>query len=354
MKSLKLDIFREKLLEVFNDKYPNYKVGEYINGPSNIVSWLSVIDCPSYLRIAEVIIVDKFSPNDTPCDSLLIIDYVNSYSGRYDNVDNALTYMKSVLSDASKRKEANEGEWRPWKHVPISTDKITVNTIGDINKAYLVTGRCNGKTLFYQNVLKYVFGFKIKDVIFNDPATIVFWSDGEKTVVQCQNGEEFDPEKGLAMAISKKIYGNNHAYYDVFKKWVGKYRKKKFREALDKAMEITPDEITRNGHRYVLVKDGTEVTDNGIISNLKLDETDTVLNPQSEIKVTNQVPDGKSETKNPREGKNFNDYLAEQLKDPEFKKNYDEVVAEEENTEVLKPYCDKQIEKPEDNNESNN
>lgn len=66
--------------------------------------------------------------------------------------------------------------------------------------------------------------FQIKDVIFNDPATIVFWKDGTKTVVKATN-EDFDPEKGLAMAISKKALGNKHDYYNVFKKWLKKYEK---------------------------------------------------------------------------------------------------------------------------------
>lgn len=59
----------------------------------------------------------------------------------------------------------------------------------------------------------------ITRVIFNAPATIVFWRDGSKTVVKAQNGEPFDKEKGLAMAICKKIGGNRGAYYDVFKEW---------------------------------------------------------------------------------------------------------------------------------------
>lgn len=42
----------------------------------------------------------------------------------------------------------------------------------------------------------------IQKVIFNAPATIVFWKDGSKTVVKAQ-GDEYDPEKGLAMAISR-------------------------------------------------------------------------------------------------------------------------------------------------------
>ena len=67
--------------------------------------------------------------------------------------------------------------------------------------------------------------YGIVDVIFNDPATIIIWADGSKTVVKAEN-EPFDPEKGLAMAISKKVLGNKYDYYDVFKKYVGRYEKK--------------------------------------------------------------------------------------------------------------------------------
>lgn len=59
----------------------------------------------------------------------------------------------------------------------------------------------------------------INRVIFNDPATIVIWNDGSKTVVKASN-EPFDPEKGLAMAIAKKALGNKGNYYEVFKKYI--------------------------------------------------------------------------------------------------------------------------------------
>ena len=59
----------------------------------------------------------------------------------------------------------------------------------------------------------------ITNVIFNNPATIVFWSDGTKTVVKCDERDEFDPEKGLAMAICKKHFGGGF-YNDIFKKWI--------------------------------------------------------------------------------------------------------------------------------------
>ena len=65
----------------------------------------------------------------------------------------------------------------------------------------------------------YSLGTNIKKVIFNNPATIVFWSDGSKTVVKAHN-DDYDPEKGLAMAIAKKALGNEGNYYNVFKKWL--------------------------------------------------------------------------------------------------------------------------------------
>ena len=67
----------------------------------------------------------------------------------------------------------------------------------------------------------YNLGTNIKKVIFNNPATIVFWSDGSKTVVKAHN-DDYDPEKGLAMAIAKKALGNEGNYYNVFKKWLPK------------------------------------------------------------------------------------------------------------------------------------
>lgn len=66
----------------------------------------------------------------------------------------------------------------------------------------------------------------IKDVIFTPPATIVYWSDGSKTVVKCSEKDVFDPEKGLAMAIAKRCGGNKGGYYKEIQNWVEKSGKK--------------------------------------------------------------------------------------------------------------------------------
>jgi hypothetical protein len=62
----------------------------------------------------------------------------------------------------------------------------------------------------------------IKKVIFNDPATIVIWSDDSKTVVKCQSNDTYSKELGLAMCIAKKYLGNTGNYNEVFKKWIPK------------------------------------------------------------------------------------------------------------------------------------
>jgi len=61
---------------------------------------------------------------------------------------------------------------------------------------------------------------EIIDVIHNDPATIIKWKDGTKTIVKVQDGDVYDRELGFAMAICKKVFGNKGNYNEVFKKWI--------------------------------------------------------------------------------------------------------------------------------------
>lgn len=104
---------------------------------------------------------------------------------------------------------------------------------------YISTDCNSGKSLadertknIYKRMINSMYGAnsyyrpEIKNVIFNDPATIVFWTDGTKTVVKCQEGDIFDPEKGLTMAIAKKVYGNKGSYCNAIKKWCEPYREK--------------------------------------------------------------------------------------------------------------------------------
>lgn len=50
----------------------------------------------------------------------------------------------------------------------------------------------------------------IKKVIFNPPATIIIWSNDEKTVAKCGPNDDWDPEKGFAMAALKHYMGKSN------------------------------------------------------------------------------------------------------------------------------------------------
>ena len=76
---------------------------------------------------------------------------------------------------------------------------------------------------------------KVEKVIFNNPATIIFWSDNTKTVVKCDNDDIFDPETGFYIACAKKLFGNNF-------KAVGRMNK-----ALDVALDEYLKKMLRKG-----------------------------------------------------------------------------------------------------------
>ena len=109
------------------------------------------------------------------------------------------------------------------------TDMSTLNVLADCEFSYgTYTGKIDEMTLhslFNPVDLKYtVSSVKelpfIDKIIFNNPATIVFWSDGTKTVVKCMKNQEFNAYYGVACAVMKKYFGNNSrakAFIDRFR-----------------------------------------------------------------------------------------------------------------------------------------
>lgn len=60
---------------------------------------------------------------------------------------------------------------------------------------------------------------QVRDVIFNPPATIVFWEDGIKTVVKCSKDDTYDPERGFELAFLKRVLGGG-ALRRLIRDWV--------------------------------------------------------------------------------------------------------------------------------------
>ena len=57
---------------------------------------------------------------------------------------------------------------------------------------------------------------KHKKVIFNDPATIVIWEDGTRTVVKTCEGDTFDKTTGFLQAYFQKVSGMNKTQANKF------------------------------------------------------------------------------------------------------------------------------------------
>lgn len=165
-------------------------------------------DQESILRLTKPLVNIK--------DALMII-IVFSSLGTYTDSENSSEYLYIMKNHKTNIKSyhcysISKQWWDELKNICLLTDSELISKKSS-KEAY-------NKRIFSE----------IRDIIINDPATIILWKDGTKTVVKCQNEDTFDPEKGIAMAILKKLYGNSGFYKDIFEPAIDKYELKKLLE----------------------------------------------------------------------------------------------------------------------------
>lgn len=115
----------------------------------------------------------------------------------------------------------------------VYSDCITTNFTRELADLII---RCNQNSLKGESTMKNTNkkptpSNPIERVIFNGPATIVYWKDGSKTIVKCQEGAVNDPEKGFAMAVARHYFCDilGMSRYDgIFKKYLPKETKEKY------------------------------------------------------------------------------------------------------------------------------
>lgn len=61
------------------------------------------------------------------------------------------------------------------------------------------------------------FQFAPKKIIYNDAATIVYWNDGTKTVVKCNENDEYSEYFGFIATVAKKMYGGTGPINQIIK-----------------------------------------------------------------------------------------------------------------------------------------
>lgn len=142
---------------------------------------------------------------------------VENFAGfRYSVPDEYITRVKAKISETD---EMIHWEWMPYEEwrkgfdVPVSEDVINYIYRDDmaiknaINSEFTGVKRKSGRYP-WNSAHGYIYSFKPKKVIFNDPATIVIWKDGTKTIVKRREGEPDDKEKAVMYCILKKLCGN--------------------------------------------------------------------------------------------------------------------------------------------------
>lgn len=138
----------------------------------------------------------------------IMIEEMDEWLEYYLHITDARGYYEYVLGNCihSRLQLGN----RSLNGIPVQID------YSDSNE-YMITLRCKGDNLGmpYRNYeFKQQFnaiwgvpsfsGVEPTKVIFNGPATIVFWSDKTKTIVKRADNELDDKEKALAMCLLKK------------------------------------------------------------------------------------------------------------------------------------------------------
>ena len=84
----------------------------------------------------------------------------------------------------------------------------------------------------------------IREIIYNDPATIVLWSDGSKTVSKSLPTDKYNPEVGVMYCILKKLAPNTH-FDTLFNDWLP-YQL----PILPEAYHVTLKDV-RNFHKFI-------------------------------------------------------------------------------------------------------
>lgn len=163
--------------------------------------------CLNFTNKQFILVTRNETTSDLDPDCCYRCDNPTYYAYSEENMDKMTDWIRDKI------KGINEEE----KMIDWIKDKIKEIDEEGKKEAMKILGQTMTK-LTFPTVMWIV---PIKKVIFNNPATIVMWEDRTKTVVKAE-GEDYDPEKGLAMAIAKKAFGNEGNYYNEFKKWLPK------------------------------------------------------------------------------------------------------------------------------------
>ena len=146
----------------------------------------------------------EYGPDYAPCVEVAITGYMKDRNGMttFTDIESIKKFIEERLNN-------------------MNYDEI-VTTLRNASKPRLSYSKFYAAPLIPPKTLP-----KIKNVVFNDPLTVVVWADGTKTYVKASGEDTFDPEKGMALAIAKKAMENKYNYFETIREWIEKDQKRK-------------------------------------------------------------------------------------------------------------------------------
>lgn len=93
-----------------------------------------------------------------------------------------------------------------------------INDIFGFNIDHVDLRPLERKTSKQESLRKVYLMPNVKRVLFRDPATVVWFTDGTKSVAICGHGDTYDKETGIAICICKRMFGSQD-YRKLMDKW---------------------------------------------------------------------------------------------------------------------------------------
>ena len=120
----------------------------------------------------------------------------------------------------------------------------------------------------------------VKSVIFNDPATIVTFSDGSKVCVKACSKDTFNKETGLIYAIIKRLYANE------IEKGTGYLRSSGLGEKITKIVNNAVDQKERERERRRKQKEKQAKKEKAKAENKTPSNADQIQSPEEAKEAT--------------------------------------------------------------------
>ena len=137
---------------------------------------------------------------------------------------------------------------------------------------------CGGKTkpdMKFKDILN-----DVKSVIFNEPATIVTFSDGSKVCVKACSKDTFNKETGLIYAIIKRLYANE------IEKGTGYLRSSGLGEKITKIVNNAVDQKERERERRRKQKEKQVKKEKAKAENKTPSNADSIQSPEEAKEAT--------------------------------------------------------------------